>query len=128
MGSDTVEDTQNTTVLVQMEEEERVIRSMSFVTTLSLSYVQSRTRTEGLRVTLTFFVYRDRLCTCTTHSGVKKTHDWVVDQLDDLFHTTHKVTTKQVVKNRGQHCGDIELLGHLPNETKKHCNRPYGRE
>ena len=35
-GSDTDEDTQNTTVLVQMEEEERVIRVMSFVTTLSL--------------------------------------------------------------------------------------------
>ncbi len=25
------------------------------------------------------------LCTCTTHSGVKKTHDWVVDQLADFF-------------------------------------------
>jgi hypothetical protein len=32
------EGTENTTVLVQMEEEERVIRSMSFVTTLSLVY------------------------------------------------------------------------------------------
>ena len=28
----------------------------------------------------------DNLCTCTTHSGVKKAHDWVVDQLIDLFH------------------------------------------
>jgi hypothetical protein len=34
-GSDTAEGTQNNTVLVQMEEEERVIRTMSFVTTLS---------------------------------------------------------------------------------------------
>ncbi len=34
-GSDTVEDTEITTVLVQMEEEERDIREMSFVTTLS---------------------------------------------------------------------------------------------
>ncbi len=34
-GSYTVEDTQNTTVLVQMEEEERVIRTMPFVTTLA---------------------------------------------------------------------------------------------
>ncbi len=25
----------------------------------------------------------DHLCTCTVHSGVKKTHDWVVDQLVD---------------------------------------------
>jgi hypothetical protein len=33
----------------------------------------------------------------TTYSGVKKTHDWVVDQIPDLFHTTHKVKTQQVV-------------------------------
>ncbi len=25
------------------------------------------------------------LCTCTTHSGPKKDHDWEVDQLADLF-------------------------------------------
>jgi hypothetical protein len=35
VGSDTAEGTQNNTVLVQMEEEERVIRAMPFVTTLS---------------------------------------------------------------------------------------------
>jgi hypothetical protein len=40
----------------------------------------------------------DHLNTCTAHSGVKKTHDWMVDQLPDLFHTTHKVKTQQVVK------------------------------
>jgi hypothetical protein len=45
----------------------------------------------------------------TTHSGTKKAHDWAVDQLTDLFHTTHKVKTQQVVKNRGHHCDDIEL-------------------
>ena len=50
----------------------------------------------------------DHLCTCTVHSGVKKDHDWSVDQLADLFRTTHKVKTQQVVKSRGQHCGDIE--------------------
>ena len=32
-GSDTAEGTQNTTVLVQMEEEKRAIRAMPFVTT-----------------------------------------------------------------------------------------------
>jgi len=32
----------------------------------------------------------DHLYTCTAHSGAKKTHDWMVDQLADLFHTTHK--------------------------------------
>ncbi len=40
----------------------------------------------------------DHLCTCTTHSGGKKAHDWAVDQLPDLFRTTHKVKTHQVVK------------------------------
>ena len=57
----------------------------------------------------------DHLCTCTAHSGVKKAHDWTVDQLDDLFRTTHKVKTHQVVKSRVQHCGDIELAGYLAN-------------
>jgi hypothetical protein len=41
----------------------------------------------------------------------------MVDQLPDLFRTTHKVKTQQVVKNRGQHCGDIELAGYLANEA-----------
>ncbi len=53
----------------------------------------------------------DHLNTCAAHSGAKKTHDWMVDQVADLFHTTHKVKTQHVVKNRGQHCGDIELGG-----------------
>ena len=44
----------------------------------------------------------DHLSTCTAHSGAKKAHDWVVDQLADLFRTTHKVKTQQVVRNRGQ--------------------------
>jgi hypothetical protein len=57
----------------------------------------------------------DHLRTCTTHSGVKKAYDWTVDQLADLFRTTHKVKTQQVVKSRGQHCDDIELVGYLTN-------------
>ena len=59
----------------------------------------------------------DHLNTCTDHSGVKKAHDWMVDQVADLFRTTHKVKTQQVVKSRGQHCGDIELGGYLTNES-----------
>jgi hypothetical protein len=59
----------------------------------------------------------DHLCTCTAHSGAKKAHDWAVDQLADLFRTTTKVKTQQVVKDRGQHCGDIELVGYLSNVT-----------
>ena len=54
---------------------------------------------------------------CTAHSGAKKEHDWMVDQVADLFRTTHKVKTQQVVKIRGQHCGDIELVGYLANEA-----------
>jgi hypothetical protein len=41
----------------------------------------------------------------------------MVDQLPDLFRTTHKVKTQEVVKNRGQHRGDIDLAGYLVNET-----------
>jgi hypothetical protein len=39
----------------------------------------------------------------------------MVDQLADLFRTTHKVKAHQVVKSRGHHCGDIELAGYLAN-------------
>jgi hypothetical protein len=48
----------------------------------------------------------DHLNTCTTHSGAKKAHDWMVDQVADLFRKTHKVKTHQVVKSPGHHCGD----------------------
>ena len=41
----------------------------------------------------------------------------MVDQLADLFRTTHKVKTQHVVKSRGQQCGDIELAGYLANEA-----------
>ena len=33
----------------------------------------------------------------------------------DLFRTTHKVKTQQVVRSRGQRCGDIELADYLAN-------------
>jgi hypothetical protein len=55
------------------------------------------------------------LYTCTAHSGVKKKHEWVVDQISDLIHTTHRVKTQQVGRRRGQRCGDIELVGYPPN-------------
>jgi hypothetical protein len=41
----------------------------------------------------------------------------MVDQLTDLFRTTYRVKTQEVVKNRGQHCGDIDLVGYLANES-----------
>jgi hypothetical protein len=40
---------------------------------------------------------------------------WVVDQLPDLFRTTHRVKTRQVVRTRGQDSADIELPGYLQN-------------
>ena len=55
------------------------------------------------------------MSTCKSHSGAKKAHDWAVDQLADLFRTTHKVKSQQVVKSRGQHCGDLELEAYLAN-------------
>jgi hypothetical protein len=57
----------------------------------------------------------DHLCTCTPHSGVKKVHEWVVEELTDLFRTTHKTKEQHVTKNRGRHCGDIELTAYLAN-------------
>ena len=59
----------------------------------------------------------DHFCTCTAHSGAKKAHDWAVQQLADLFRTTHKVKTERVVWSRGQRCGDVELTGYLANEA-----------
>jgi hypothetical protein len=41
----------------------------------------------------------------------------MVDQVADFFRTTHKVKTQQVVKIRGQHCGDIDLPGYLASEA-----------
>jgi hypothetical protein len=51
--------------------------------------------------------------TCTAHTGAKKAHDWALDQLADLFRTTHKVKTQQVARSRGQRCGDIELAAYF---------------
>ena len=57
------------------------------------------------------------LATCTAHSGAKKAHDWAVQQLADLFRTTHRVKTERVVRRRGQRCGDIEITSYLANES-----------
>ncbi len=57
----------------------------------------------------------DHVSTCTAHSGAKKAHDWAVEQLADLFRTTHRVKTQQVARSRGQRCGDIELAAYRAN-------------
>jgi hypothetical protein len=59
----------------------------------------------------------DHLCSCTTHSGVKKAHDWTVQKLTDLFRTTHHNKTSHVTKTRGGHFGDIQLDVYLPNTS-----------
>ena len=59
----------------------------------------------------------DHVATCTANSGVKTAHDWAVQQMADLFRTTHKVKTERVVRSRGQRCGDVELTGYLANEA-----------
>ncbi len=78
--------------------------------TLFLKKQNGKTKTVYARRIDSFF-------TCTAHSGAKKAHDWMVDQVADLFRTTHKVKTQQVVKSRGQHCGDIQLEDYLTNEA-----------
>jgi hypothetical protein len=40
---------------------------------------------------------------------------WVVDQLTDLFRTTHHTKTQHVTKSRGRHFGDIQLTDYLVN-------------
>jgi hypothetical protein len=59
----------------------------------------------------------DHLCTCTSHSGVKKAHDWEVEKLVHLFLTTHHPKTQHVTKRRGRHCGDLQLEAYLTNVT-----------
>jgi hypothetical protein len=70
----------------------------------------------------------DHLCTCTVHSGVKKAHDWPVDQLADLFRTTHKakplVLDLHVAHDRVGSSADPALNGHLryPNNLDQSLN------
>ena len=71
----------------------------------------------GLNVEMKPVTIGYHLSTCNSHSGAKKAHDWAVDQVADLFRTTHKVKTQQVVRSRGQHVGDIELGGYLANQA-----------
>ena len=63
----------------------------------------------------------DHLCTCVIHSDVLKTHDWLVDQITDLFHTTHKVKTQHELFGSST---DPSINGHLhyPNELDRTVN------
>ena len=59
----------------------------------------------------------DHPYTCTAHSGAKKEQDWTVDQITDLFHTTQKVKTQEVVKIRSQ---SIDLIITIGLQTQYH--------
>ena len=52
----------------------------------------------------------DQISTCNSH-------DWTVDQVADLFRTTHRTKTQQVIRSRCQHCGDVEVAGYLANQA-----------
>ena len=57
--------------------------------------------------------FGDHVCTCSSHSGAQKAHDWAVDRLADLFRTTCMAKTRGVAYSRGQQRGDIEFVGYL---------------
>jgi hypothetical protein len=64
------------------------------------------------------WIRRETISVLVPFIRTKKDHDWEVDQLVDLFRTTHQVKTKQhVTKNRGRHCGDIELTTYLSSSA-----------
>ncbi len=129
----TVEDSVLRTEMVALEsQEEDTPKQILFFKPMSwLGRIRSHRRDETWSQWLTLIVKKplatcgcrkfqldplgDHLNTCTTHSGANKAHDWMVDQIADIFHTTHKIKTHQVVKNRGHHCGDVELAGYLAN-------------
>jgi hypothetical protein len=127
---------------LESEEEDAPRRVLWFKPMSWLGQIRPHRRDEGWSASLrqTFFAsvsvliyqpyrsYRSRLAvagslrsirlgttSALVHSGAKKAHDWVVDQIADLFRTTHKVKTQQVARGRGQRCGDIDLAGYLAN-------------
>ncbi len=65
-----------------------------------------------------------RKTSCREHCA-EKAHDWAIDQLADLFRTTHKVKTQQVARIRGHRCGDIGDLGIVSTSGYFHCEFVY---
>ena len=70
--------------------------------------------------------YGDHACTCNTHGGAGRAHDWAVSQIASLFRSTgHTVYTQTKVTgvgpNRKQR-GDIELVAYLPHPLDEHMN------
>ncbi len=57
------------------------------------------------------------------NTSVKKTHDWVVDQIPDLFHTTHKVQTQHPGSSMWGHWSDC-----LPRDFNGQWSYPHDLE
>ena len=57
--------------------------------------------------------FGDHICTCQSHSGSTRAHDWAVSQLANLFRTTHRVKDSGITTSKGQRRGDIEILEYL---------------
>jgi len=70
------------------------------------------------------FLFLDHLNTCTSHSGAKKTHDWMVNQITDLFRTVvgpvSLVLYLRIDHDRVGSSTDPTLNGHL-----KYLNNLY---
>ena len=70
----------------------------------------------------------DHLCTCTAHSGAKKAHDWVVDQITDLLANTSGplplVLNLRIAHERWGSSADPNLNGnlHYPNDKDRSLN------
>ncbi len=93
----------------------RMLPSSFRMSTVSMSLPLSGERTFPTLLLLTF---RHRIGSCTSHSGVKKAHDWVVDQIADrpLPFNPQSENVKGG-RNLGHRCGDIVLAGYLVNVT-----------
>ncbi len=102
---------------LESQEEDVPNRVLFFKPMSWLGQIRPHRRDESWSASLWQTFFSTSLCTCTSHSGAKKFHDGCLTNLLTIFLTTHKVKTQEVVKNRGHHCGDIELSGYLANAT-----------
>ena len=126
-GSDTVEDTQNTTVLVQMEEEERAIRAMPFVTTLS--FVRAvKGKAEGWRVTLTCYACREyNSCGKKLPRPRERSVGWPRGHGENEGHSRHHARqgTHDDRKNNVAHSSGSALASHVLQKGVAHGARKY---
>jgi len=110
-GSDTAEGTQKNTVLVQMEEEERAIRAMPFVTTLS--FVRAvKGKAEGWRVTLTCFACREY-----NSCGKKQEASVHISGERPTLHACLQELRKRLEEHHARQGAHIDRKNHLGNAS-----------